>query len=292
MAIELSDLQVRLSSAWEVRVRALRHDLSTKEQSVADFLLHDPKAFIALSISALASRCGVSETVIIRLYRKLGYEGFHQFKIDIAQALTEAAPDSLGDLNVGDEMATIHKKVFTITRQALDDSLSAIDPEQLTVARDLLLGAKRVVIVAFGGSAPVALDFAHKLLKLGILAVTEWDAHKQLMAASILGPGDVVMAISHSGNSREIVETLELAGRSGAASILLSGFPRSPASRTAHVNLFAICRETQYQTDAMTSRIVQLAVLDTLIVSMIFANRERATTTIHETSLAAARKKL
>lgn len=290
MAAEISELH--LSSAWEARIGSLRHDLSQKEQGVATFLLSEPKEFVSLSISALAARCKVSETVIIRLYRKLGYDGFHQFKIDIAQSLTEAAPDSLGDLNVGDEMATIHKKVFAITRQALEDSLTAIDPAQLAIARDVLLAAKRIVVVAFGGSAPVGLDFAHKLLKLGILAVTEWDSHKQLMAASILEPGDVMLAVSHSGGSREIVEALELASRQGATTILVTGFPRSPATRAAHINLFAICRETQYQTDAMTSRIVQLAVLDTLIVSMIFADKERATATIHETSFAAARKKL
>ncbi|HLO03482.1 MAG TPA: MurR/RpiR family transcriptional regulator [Symbiobacteriaceae bacterium] len=292
MVTEMPDLQVRLTSAWEVRVRSLRHDLSKKEQAVADFLLSEPKEFVSLSISALAARCRVSETVIIRLYRKLGYDGFHQFKIDIAQSLTETAPDTLGDLHAGDDMATIHKKVFAITRQALEDSLAAVDTAQLTIARDVLLGAKRVVVAAFGGSAPVGLDFAHKLLKLGILALTEWDGHKQLMAASILGPGDVLVAVSHSGGSREIIETLELASRQGATTILVTGFPRSPATRAAHINLFAICRETQFQTDAMTSRIVQLAVLDTLIVSMIFANKERATATIHETSFAAARKKL
>jgi DNA-binding MurR/RpiR family transcriptional regulator len=292
MATEPIESQIRLSSAWEVRVRSIRHDLSQKEQAVAAFLLDDPKEFVSLSISALAARCGVSETVIIRLYRKLGYDGFHQFKIDIAQSLTETSPETPGDLHVGDDVATIHKKVFAATRQALEDSLSSVDCTQLTAARDAILGARRVVVAAFGGSAPVALDFAHKLLKLGIVATTEWDGHKQLMVASVLGPGDVLMAISHSGGSREIVETLELAQRQGARTILVTGFPRSPATKVANICLYAICRETKYQTDAMTSRIVQLALLDSLIVSMIFADKERASAIIHETSVAAARKKL
>lgn len=287
------EVALRLHSAWEARIRSIRHDLSDKEQAVANFLLGDPKEFVSLSISALAGRCGVSETVIIRLYRKLGYDGFHQFKIDIAQSLTAGtAPESLGDLKSGDDLETIKKKVFAITRQALEDSVSSVDNDQLAAARDALLGARRVVVAAFGGSAPVGLDFAHKLLKLGILAVTEWDAHKQVMSAAILGPGDVLLAISHSGNSRDIVEALELARSRGVTTILVTGFPRSPATRAADINLYSICRETKYQTDAMTSRIVQLAVLDTLIVSMIFADKERATATVHETSVAAARKKL
>jgi RpiR family transcriptional regulator, carbohydrate utilization regulator len=292
MAVDDRDLTVRLSSAWEARIRSIHHDLSEKERSVATFLLSDPKEFVSLSISALATRCGVSETVIIRLYRKLGYDGFHQFKIDIAQSLTGAAPESLGDLKVGDDMEMVKRKVFAITRQALEDSLSSVDSDQLAAARDALLRARRVVVVAFGGSAPVGLDFVHKLLKLGIIAVMESDAHKQVMAAALLGPGDVLMAISHSGNSRDIVEALELARSKGATTLLLTGFPRSPATRAADISLYSICRETAYQTDAMTSRIVQLAVLDTLMVAMIFADKERASATVHETSVAAARKKL
>jgi DNA-binding MurR/RpiR family transcriptional regulator len=292
MAINDGDLQVRLNTALEARISGVRHDLSDKEQAVASFLLSDPKEFISLSISALAARCRVSETVIIRLYRKLGYDGFHQFKIDIAQSLTEASVDALGDLKTGDDVETIKKKVFAITRQALEDSISMVDSDQLAAARDALLSARQVVVVAFGGSASVGLDFVHKLLKLGIIASLQQDAHMQAMSAAVLNPTDVLMAISHSGNSRDIVEALEIARQQGATTVLLTGFPRSPATKAADINIYSVCRETKYQTDAMTSRVVQLAVLDTLMVSMIFADKERASASIHATSVAAARKKL
>ncbi|MDF2628084.1 MAG: RpiR family transcriptional regulator [Symbiobacteriaceae bacterium] len=292
MATNDGDLQVRLSTALEARISGIRHDLSDKEQAVASFLLSDPKEFVSLSISALAARCRVSETVIIRLYRKLGYDGFHQFKIDIAQSLTEASVDALGDLTATDDVETIKKKVFAATRQAVEDSVGMVDSAQLAAARDALLSARRVVVAAFGGSASVGLDFVHKLLKLGVVATLQQDAHMQVMAAAVLGRGDVLMAISHSGNSRDIVETLEIARHQGAQTVLLTGFPRSPAAKAADINLYSVCRETKFQTDAMTSRIVQLAVLDTLMVSMIFADKERASASIHATSVAAARKKL
>jgi RpiR family transcriptional regulator, carbohydrate utilization regulator len=292
MATNDGDLQVRLSTALEARISGIRHDLSDKEQAVAAFLLSEPKEFVSLSISALAARCRVSETVIIRLYRKLGYDGFHQFKIDIAQSLTEASADTLGDLKTGDDVEIIKKKVFAITRQALEDSIGMVDSDQLAAARDALLSARRVVVAAFGGSASVGLDFVHKLLKLGIIATLQQDTHMQAMSAAVMGADDVLMAISHSGNSRDIVEVLEIARQQGATTILLTGFPRSPAAKAADINLYSVCRETKFQTDAMTSRIVQLAVLDTLMVSMIFADKERASASIHATSVAAARKKL
>lgn len=285
--------QVRLSTALEVRIQSVRQHLSDKEQAVANFLLADPKQFVSLSISASAARCGVSETVIIRLYRKLGYEGFHAFKIDIAQSLTEGGgSDTLSDLRSGDDVETIKRKVVAVTRQALEDSLASIDSAELTRARDVIMKARRVVVCAFGGSASVALDLVHKLMKLGIVATLLSDSHMQAMAAAIIGPDDLLIAISHSGNSRDIVDALQVARSRGARTLIITGFPHAPATKVADIVIYAPCRETNYQTDAMTSRIVQLAVVDTLYVAITFANKERATAFIHETSVAAAKKKL
>ncbi|MGE5673057.1 MAG: MurR/RpiR family transcriptional regulator [Mycobacterium leprae] len=282
---------VRLSAALEARIQGVRNALSDKEQAVCHFLVSSPKEFVSLSISALAGHCGVSETVVIRFYRKLGYNGFHEFKIDIAQSLTEVAPEGLGVLKSGDDMEIIKRKVFAITRQALDDSMPSVDSVMLTRARDALLTARRVVVVAFGGSVPVAMDFAHKLLKLGIVATVHTDSHMQIMSAAVIGQGDLLLAISHSGDSRDIVEALQVARQRGARTMLITGFPRSPATKAADICLHSLCRETQYQTDAMTSRIVQLAILDTLYVSIIFTT-ENAAANIRDTSLAAARKKI
>lgn len=284
--------KVQLGPVLQAKLQGIRPRLSEKEQSVAAYLESDPQEFISHSISAAAARCGVSETVIIRLYRKLGYEGYHQFKIDIAQSLTEVSPEGLGSLRTGDSVETIKRKVFAMSRQALEESLESVNGAALERTRDALLAASRIIVVAFGGSASVGMDLVHKLLKLGLVATLHTDAHMQAMAATVLGPKDVLIAISHSGNSRDVVDAIELARARGAQTILITGFPHSPAAKAAAINLVAVSRETEYQTDSMTSRIVQLAVVDTLYVALIFAQKEIATATIHQTSLAAARKKL
>lgn len=274
-----------------MRIQGLRAVLSDKEQTVANFLLSDPKEFVSRSISAIASRCGVSETVIIRLYRKLGYQGFHEFKIDIAQSLTEGTDPVLSDLKAGDSVETIKRKVFAISRQAMEDSVSSVDSEMLTRARDAIIRAQRVVVIAFGGSASVGLDLVHKLLKLGIVATLQTDSHMQFMSVSVMGSDDVLIAITHSGSSRDVVEALQWARTRGTPTVLVTGFPHSPAAKAAEICLFSLCRETKYQTDAMTSRIVQLAIVDSLYVAITFASKERATA-IHDTAVAAAKKKL
>lgn len=283
---------VRISTALEAKIQALRSSFSDKEQNVAAFLLEDPKEFISLSISAIASRCGVSETVIIRLYRKLGFAGFHEFKIAIAGSLTEDNREAMGDLGTGDDVETIKRKVFGITRQALEDSLASVSAADLVRARDAILKARRVVVAAFGGSASVGLDLVHKLLKLGIIATLQTDSHMQIMSAMVMGEGDLLIGITHSGNTRDVVEALQQARAKGATTMVLTGFPFSAAAKAADIPLYSICRETKYQTDSMTSRIVQLALVDALYVAITFANKEQALAHIHETSVAAAKKKL
>jgi DNA-binding MurR/RpiR family transcriptional regulator len=285
-------LQVRLGTALEARILGIRPLLSNKEQAVAAFLLSDPKEFISLSISAIAFRCRVSETVVIRLYRKLGFEGFHQFKIDIAQSLTAPPEEGVGDLKAGDSMETIKRKVFAVTRQALEESAPSVQSDMLSMACEAILSSRRIVVIAFGGSVPVAMDLVHKLLKLGMVATLQTDSHLQVMAAAVLGAGDLLVAVSHSGNSRDIIEALEAAQKRGVRTLLITGIPHSPATVAADICLYAVCRETTYQTDAMTSRTVQLAIIDTLYVALIFSDKERAITSVHDTSVAAARKKL
>lgn len=284
--------QVRLGLEVEARLTGVRATLSDKEQTVANFLMSDPQEFISLSISAIAARCGVSETVIIRLYRKLGFDGFHQFKIAIAQSLTEPAQEALGDLRAGDSMETIKRKVFALTRQALEESMPTVDSDMLTAACEAILAARRIVVIAFGGSAPVGMDLVHKLLKSGLVATLQTDSHMQMMTAAVLSSEDLLIAISHSGNSRDIIEAMELAREHGARTMLLTGMPGSPATDVADISLLAVCRESQYQTDAMTSLTVQLAIVDTLYVAILFANKRRAMGSVHDTSMAAARKKL
>lgn len=290
MAEEL--VQHRLGTALTAKLQAQGGLLSGKERVVADFLLRDPKAFVSLSISAIAARCGVSETVIIRLYRKLGYEGFHAFKIDIAQSLTEGSARTFEEIRSGDDLETIKQKVFATACQALDDAVGAVDSGALLQARNLILQARRVVIAALGGSAPVALDLTHKLLKLGIVATPLVDTHLQIMAAAILGPGDLLLAISHSGQSRDIVEAVQAARQSGAATVAITGIPGAPAAMAAQVALYTPCRETHYQTDAMNSRFVQLAVVDTLYIALTMAKKEQGQAALNATKRVAARKKL
>lgn len=284
--------QHRLGTALEVKIQAQRGSLSEKERSVADFLLRDPKAFVSLSISATATRCGVSETVIIRLYRKLGYAGFHAFKIDIAQSLTEGTARTFEEIQSGDDLETIKQKVFATARQALDDAVPAVDGAALGQVRDAIVKAERVVLAAFGGSAPVVFDLAHKLLKLGIIATVLTDSHLQVMAAAVMGKGDLLIAFSHSGQSRDLVEALQLARQGGALTVAITGIPASPAAAVAELALHTPCRETQHQTDSMNSRFVQLAVIDTLYIALTLVKKERGRAAIRQTSLAAARKKL
>jgi DNA-binding MurR/RpiR family transcriptional regulator len=85
---------------------------------------------------------------------------------------------------------------------------------------------------AVGGSATVARDLSHKLLKIGIKSSVYDDAHTMLMSAAILSDDDVIIAISHSGATRAVNDPVKLATRSGAKAIAITNYAESPIAKT------------------------------------------------------------
>ena len=115
-----------------------------------------------------------------------------------------------------DDAATLCRKVLNANALAIQNSLETLEPAQVERAVRLLARASRIEFIGFGGSAPVAMDAYHKFFRLGIPCGWQDDPHMQAMAASLMRPRCVVVAISHSGSSKDIVETLEIAEKNGS----------------------------------------------------------------------------
>ena len=131
-----------------------------------------------------------------------------------------------------------------------------------------MAAARRIDIFGVGASAFVGQDLQQKLHRIGLIAFIWTDVHAALTAAALLGPGDVAVAISHSGETPDAVEPLEAAGELGATTVALTNFPRSTLAESAGIVLTTCARETPFRSGATVSRIAQLAVVDCLFVGV------------------------
>ncbi len=229
-------------------------------------MLKECNKVIHLSMARVAEACGVSDTTVLRFCRSVGFHGFTDLKISLARDL--ASPTQLihDEVDENDPPMAVARKVFSSNIQALYDTLEMLDEDALSRAVDLLAKAARILITGVGTSGPVVHDMHNRLFRLGLNCSAETDSYLQLMKAALLSPGDVVVAISQSGASKDPVLTLKEAKRRGAATICITGNERSPLTAYADVTLLSLSSETPSETIA--SRIAQSTIVDSLYVCL------------------------
>lgn len=259
------------------RIRALLPSLVPSEVRVAQLFLDDPRGVIHLSVTEVAAAAGSSASTVVRCCQRLGYPGFQVLKLALAQEAVPPLQRLQGDIAEGDGPAEVLAKAFTAGAEALHEAASTVDPDAFAHAVGALASARRVLFVGVGSSAPPAQDAAYRFLTIGLQTEAPADVHVQHVAASLLGPGDVCVAVSHTGSTRETLAAAAAAAAAGARVIAVTSFLRSPLTEVARITLVAGSRETSFRVEAMASRIAHLTVLDALFVAVAMRDRERAT---------------
>ena len=260
-------------SALSFRIRSMIPELSKSEAAVAEYIAANPEEVINLSVSALADCCGVSEPTVVRACRNLGFSGYQACKIALIQSTSTTVQFAGEEVTVEDSMPAAIQKVFGAAADAVFLTRNSLDPAVMEKAAETLLKAKRIYIFGVGGSAAVAADVQHKFLRLGLDAQALSDVNLQTMTAAFAGKQDVVFAISHSGSSKVVVDNTQLAKSNGAFVISLSSMGKSPLTELADITLHTAANETRYRIVAISSRIAELTIVDTLYSYMSFRAR-------------------
>ena len=260
----------REESALKFKIRSLLPELSRSEAAVAEYILNHSDDVINLSVSALADLCGVSEPTVIRACRTMGFSGYQALKIALIKSAENIIEYNGEEVTAEDDMRRSVQKVFGAANDAINLTRDSLDISAMEKAAQLLIHAKRILIFGVGGSAAVASDVQHKFLRLGFHAQALSDLNMQTISAAYAGEGDVVFAISHSGSSKVVVDNARLAAENGAKVISLSSIGKSPLTEIADVSLFTAANETRYRIVAISSRIAELTIIDTLYSYMAF----------------------
>jgi len=275
-----------------VRINALFSQLRDSEKRVADYIRSDVERVIHQSITEVAESAGASESTVVRLCKALEYRGFQDFKIHLAQEYRAPASQIHEAIGAGDDLPAIKKKVFESDVLAITETLKVLDDASFAAAVRLVAASRRLEFYGTGGSGSVALDAQHKFLKIGKKAQAHTDVDLQAMSASLLSAGDVAVGISHSGGNKEILDALGIAKRNGAAVIAITNYGRSPLAKLSDAALFTAAGETAFKSDALSSRIAELVILDALWTAVAFADYDASFENIRKTREATASKKM
>lgn len=244
-----------------------------------------------VSLKTVAQRCEMSEPMVVKTAKKLGFTGFKELRRKVAAYNRLPITDMHQELSVTDTSREIVTKVFRTSAQALEETLAILDLNQFERAAELLANAKQRDFYGFGGSASIARDAAHKFLRIGIRTAVFDDPHMMLMSASILDEQDVVLAISHSGQTENIIEAVKAAQKNKVPVIVITNYSESPLANIADVVLTSTARGSPLTGENAAARVAQLNILDSLFVAVAQRDYNRAENILKKTMTSVAHKR-
>jgi DNA-binding MurR/RpiR family transcriptional regulator len=274
-----------------LRILSARELFKPAEATVAEFVTAHPERILQMSVSEVARDSGVGEATVIRFCRAVGYKGYQEFKLRLAQDLVEPVEFIHENISFSDTVEQLAQKVFQTNQRAVEHTQRTVDPAMVEVAAKALAAARRVDIYGVGYSYFSALDLKLKLVRFGLSADALGDPHLQLMGAVTLERGHVAIGISHSGSTRDVVDALGLARKAGATTLAVTNYSPSPVTRVADMVLLTAASESPLGGEVLTSRIAQLCVIDVLSTAVAVTLGESCLELIKKTSQAVRRKR-
>jgi RpiR family transcriptional regulator, carbohydrate utilization regulator len=247
--------------------------LRKSEKKVARCVLAEPEEVVRSSITELAEKAGTSEPTVIRFCRRLGLGGYLELRLNLARDLP-SAQYIFENVTDQDSLAEIASKILSAHREAISKTLDKLNLDDLNAAVQALLSARRVEFYGVGGSAIVARDAHHKFFRLGLPCVAYEDPHMQVMSAALLAAEDVVIVFSHSGSTKDIIDSVKVARKTGATVIGILGSENAPLMKLCTITLSVFSQEAALRLAPMTSRLVQLAIVDVLFVAVAMKDIE------------------
>ncbi len=252
-----------------LQMQAVYNTLKKAEKRAADYLIGHAKGVNRLSIQEFASEAGCSEATVVRLSKKLGYEGFPELKRDFAAFENSSDIHEYGSILDNDSPLEVMHKVFEASAQGLMDTLNMLDPEAYSRALQSLIHAKKILFCGLGDAGAVAMEAHLRFLRIGVSSLHAADPDTQLIYATQLEPNDVVVAISHSGRSRQILDVVKVAKDRGATVILITNFPVSPLSKKSDLILQTAVFSKNMTGEIMSKRITALCIIESLYINFM-----------------------
>lgn len=281
----------RLANAL-LHIRGTYPALRPAEKRVAQVILSDPREAVHYSITQLAEKAEVSDATVVKFCKRLGYKGYQEFKIMLAQDVAVKPHLIHGEVEPGNDVQTIKEKIFQANISALQETAQVLETEALERAVQALANAGEIHFYGVGASGIVALDAEQKFSRIGLRTSAFLDTHLQIARAVHLREGDVAVCLSFSGETVEIVEALRAAKQAGALTIAITSFSGSTLAREADVLLLTSTQQNLFRSGAIASRLTQLSTIDVLFIAVALVDHERAQEAIEKTRAILSQRRL
>ena len=257
------------------QIKRLYCNLTSAERKVADYVIESPQEITSLTVHQLAEKCEVAASAVIRFCKSIQLQGFSELKIELARELgsqKEEKKNALPSVEHESGAEGVIRKVFNSGMYTLQDTLDKLDFSKVEQMSEVLVHAKHIFLFGIGTSSTVVTDAQYRLSQLGLWATACTDILLMGVTAANLEEGDVVLAISHSGRTKAVVDAVRLAKKKGATVIAITSFTDSLLYQESDVAATVFADEVTYPVEAVSARVAHICWVDSLAMLLAAHN--------------------
>jgi len=273
------------------RIQAQYADLRKSEKVVADYLRRHSTDKLQQSITEFAKTLGVSDATVSRFSRALGYSGYPDLKLALAEASGSVDRNSVvnipSELDRNDPLITLSAKLSVLLSNSILGTQKLLDEQLLEQCVGELRSCDQVVLIGVGGAAAICMEAAHLFTKAGVDAKSYDDGYNQIVAAANISKNSLMIGISHTGTTADIGNALTLARKNGASTIAITSEPHSLVGKSAARTLLTWNSNTPsvpLYGDFLEGRMSQLFLINMLYVGLIFGSDDSHTQKLKATA--------
>lgn len=223
------------------------------------------------SISQIAKESGIGEATITRFSKKMGYSGLQDFKVTLAREISGLKNRTIINRSIENDEGVMEsaRKLFNSNIRILENTFNIIDGNDIEKATDMIINAKKVFFIGIGYSGMTAEDSNYKFSRIGFNCMSLDSSHNMIMMASLMDEDDVIVAISHSGETDEIIKTVNIAKANGASVISVTEDKSSRLRDISDVNLGYFSGESILETGSISSKLAQFFIIDLVYTQVV-----------------------
>ncbi|GAA0593545.1 MurR/RpiR family transcriptional regulator [Virgibacillus siamensis] len=247
-----------------------KQNFTKSENKIYNYIMSNADQVIYHSLTEISEGCKVAEATVLRFFRKLGFKGFQDFKFSFAQeVITESEAEAHHE-------STYIEKIKNSMVRAVEDSYDVIDVEALDAAISAIESSNDVVIFGVGSSGIAGMDMQNRLMRVGKNVGVVTDPHSQVMRASSMNETTVVIAISLTGSTKDIIDSVKIAKDKAATIVVLTNYVKSPLTQFADQVLLSSAKESPLNSGSLVAKITQLYLIDLICTGLTLRNFDEA----------------
>ncbi|WP_071459191.1 MurR/RpiR family transcriptional regulator [Bacillus massilinigeriensis] len=264
------------------------------EKKVADYILSNTKDVIYMSITDIADACNVGESSVFRFCKTMNLKGYQEFKIVLAHSISleDETPQLSSQITMQDTIPELSSKILSTNVHALTETYNFINEQDVEKAVERMIQAERIHFFGVGSSLMTAMEAKNKFMRITNKTECSIDSHLQIMSASLLTERDVAVLISYSGSTKDTIEIAKVAKQTGANTICITRFAKSPLTNYSDITLLCGANEGPLQGGSLTAKISQLYLLDLLYFAYFKGTKKESLYNKEQTAKAVVEKML